>query len=192
MPLLALAGMLLGFVSWRRAKAAGRRPRLALAGLALSGTAVVVQLVLWQAIEGWLLPAMERRTTAALTAACEGRFEQAVPEPGGPSISPAQTGPSREDLDAFAAGVRAAMGEVRSIRIVNSNVSGSALAPQVDLALTLQFTQGSCIGSARVQWITPGPDDPQPWLPTSRVLEMEISLSGGQSISLPPAEPKSP
>lgn len=185
-PLLAAASGVMGVVAWRRARAAGRRSRLATASLVITGAAIAAQVALWQVVGDWLIPTMERRTVSALAAACEGRFDAAVPESGVPTLAPTQPAPTPEQVTRFAADLGAAMGGFKSVSVINPEVSGSVLAPTVGMALVAQFEKGSCSGSARVQWVPPRPDDATPWLPTARVIELEFSLPGGRILRMPP------
>jgi len=182
----------MGFIAWRRAAAAGRRTRMAGWALGLAGGAIVLQLSLAEAVGGWLLPNLERRTTQAITAACEGRFSAAVPDPESPSLAPAAAAPSPQAIDRFAADLAAAMGSLKSVSVINPEVNGSPLTPRVTMALVAQFEKGSCTVSARVQWVPPPASDPQPWLPTARVLEVEFALPGGRTLRVGPEETPTP
>lgn len=160
--------------------------------LGLAGAAIVLQLTLAEAVGGWLLPNLERRTSQAITAACEGRFQAAVPDPESPTLGPPAAAPSPEAIDRFAAELAAAMGPLKSVGVINPEVNGSPLSPLVTMALVAQFEKGSCTGSARVQWVPPPPSDPQPWLPTARVLEIEFALPGGRTLKVGPEQPATP
>lgn len=186
MPLLSALGAVLGVFAWRRAAASGRRSRLAMVSLLLAGIAFAVQVAAWHAADQWLLPALQRRTTTALMAACEGRQAVAVPESGSPTLAAGQPAPSEAEVLDFAQAVRDALGGVKSISVINPEVSGSALSPTVTMALVAQFERDACTGSARVQWVPPAATDPQPWLPVARVLEMELTLPDRRVLRLAP------
>lgn len=158
--------------------------------LGLAGAAIAVQLALAEAVNGWLLPNLERRTIRAITAACEGRFDQAVPETSG--LAPLSAAPSREAIERFAAELASDLGSLRSVSVIDPAVTGSPLTPLVSMALVARFEKGDCTGSAQVQWVAPQASDPQPWLPTARVLEIDFSLRGGRSIRVSAAEAASP
>jgi hypothetical protein len=190
LPPLAALGGVLGFIAWRKSAAAGRRNRLAGWALGLAGAAIALQLALAEAVNGWLLPQLERRTIRAITAACEGRFEAAVP--AGSTLTPVAPAPTRDAIERFAGELASTMGSLRSVSVIDPSVTGSPLTPLVTMALVARFEKGDCTGSAQVQWVAPEPSDPQPWLPAARVLEIDFSLRAGRSIRVSAPEAASP
>lgn len=197
MPLLCAAGGVLGFISFRRARAAQRRARLATAALTLTGLSLVLQVALWQMAGNWLLPAMQRRTVVALTAACEGNWSGAVPNGNGELMVSPQPAPGEDDTRAFSESLIRALGPVRSISMLNPEIGGALIGPTVSMALVITCERGSATGSARVQWVPSTPDDAEPWMPSARVLELEVNLPDQRTLSLrsaaePPAQPPTP
>lgn len=154
--------------------------------LLLAGIAFAAQVAAWRVADQWLLPTLQRRTTTALMAACEGEHGAAVPESGSPTLAAGLPAPSETEVLDFAQAVHTALGRVKSISVINPEVSGSALSPTVTMALVAQFERDACTGSARVQWVPPAASDPQPWLPVARVLELEFTLPDRRVLRLAP------
>ena len=185
----ALGGVL-GFISFRRARAAQQRTRLATAALVVTGLSLVVQVALWQMAGNWLLPAMQRRTVAALTAACEGNWGGAVPSTQNQVLVSPLPAPNQADTQAFSQSLTQALGPVRSISMLNPEIGGALVGPTVSMALVITCERGSATGSARVQWVPSDPDGAEPWMPSARVLELEVNLPDQRTLTLQPtAEP---
>lgn len=187
LPVFSAAGGVLGFVVHRRARALGRRSRLGIASLALTGVALLTQVGLWTMANTWLLPAMERRTVAALTAACRGDWTGAVPAP--PShmlVAPLPT-PSEPDTARFGRDLSDALGPVRSISTLNPEIGGALVGPTVSMALVINGERGSATGSARVQWVPSDPQAADAWLPSASVIEIEVDLPDHRTLTLRPS-----
>lgn len=190
LPVLSAAGGVLGFISFRRARAAKQRTRTATAALVLTGLSLVLQVALWQIAGNWLLPAMQRRTVTALTAACQGDWSGAVPTGQNQLMVSPQPAPSQDDTRAFSESLTQALGPVRSISMLNPEIGGALVGPTVSMALVITCERGSATGSARVQWVPSDPDQAEPWMPSARVLELEVNLPDQRTLSLrPTAEP---
>jgi len=197
LPILCAAGGVLGFISFRRARAAQQRTRLATAALVLTGVSLVLQVALWQLAGNWLLPAMQRRTVAALTAACQGDWSGAVPNGQNQLLVSPQPAPSQDDTRAFSQSLMQALGPVRSISMLNPEIGGALVGPTVSMALVVTCERGSATGSARVQWVPSDPNDAEPWMPSARVLELEVNLPDQRALALrpsvePPAQQPTP
>jgi len=191
-PVLAALSGVLGYVSWRRATASGHRSRLAQAALLLTGLALVVQLTVWHVASNWLLPSMERRTIAAIAAACTGDHAKAVAESSAPGLVAALPAPTDAQMRDFARELQESMGAWDSVTLISPEISGSPLAPTMTMALVLRLEHGDCSGSARVQWVPGDPADADPWLPAVRVIELEANLPGDRLLRLPPPKPETP
>lgn len=190
LPVLSAAGGVLGFISFRRARAAKQRTRTATAALVLTGLSLVLQVALWQIAGNWLLPAMQRRTVTALTAACQGDWSGAVPTGQNQLMVSPQPAPSQDDTRAFSESLTQALGPVRSISMLNPEIGGALVGPTVSMALVITCERGSATGSARVQWVPSDPEQAEPWMPSARVLELEVNLPDQRTLSLrPTAEP---
>jgi len=183
-PTLAMVAGILGFLARRRARIAGRPARLATAAISIAVASIAVQWLLWDLSSRWLLPAMQRRMSAAVTAACEGRWRDAVPSQASFSMAEPLPAPDEESTRRFAERLRKARGAIRSVSLVDQEITGSPMAPTVGMALVLDFEGGSATGSARVQWLPAATDTEAQWLPTVRLLELEVSLPGGDSLTL--------
>ena len=192
LPILSAAGGVMGFISLRRARAAQRRARLAITALALTGLSLVMQVALWQMAGNWLLPAMQRRTVAALTAACQGDAQRAVQPPRNELLVSPLPGPSAEQVRTFGQSLEQALGPVRSISLLNPEIGGALVGPTVSMAIVVSCERASATGSARVQWVPSDPEGPDPWLPSASVLEIEVNLPEQRTLSLRPSEPSTP
>ena len=197
LPVLCAAGGVLGFISFRRARAAKQRSRLATAALVLTGLSLVLQVALWQMAGNWLLPAMQRRTVTALTAACQGDWGGAVPASQNELLVVPLPAPTESDTQAFSRSLIESIGPVRSISMLNPEIGGALVGPTVSMALVITCERGSATGSARVQWVPSDPDQAEPWMPSARVLELEVNLPDQRTLSLrpttePPATPPNP
>lgn len=186
LPVLCAAGGVLGFISFRRARAAQQRTRLATAALVVTGLSLVLQVALWQMAGNWLLPAMQRRTVAALTAACQGDWSGAVPAGQNQLMVSPQPAPTEQDTRAFSLSLVESIGPVRSISVLNPEIGGALVGPTVSMALVITCERGSATGSARVQWVPSDPDQVEPWMPSARVLELEVNLPDHGILSLRP------
>jgi hypothetical protein len=74
---------------------------------------------------------------------------------------------------------------------------GALVGPTVSMALVITCERGSATGSARVQWVPSDPNQAEPWMPSARVLELEVNLPDQRTLSLrpntePPATPPNP
>lgn len=192
LPFVALFGGTVGFLARRRARAEGRSGRLATAAIAIAAASIVLQWLLWDLSSRWLLPAMQRRMTAAVTAACEGRWQAAVPPESGLGFAQALAAPDEAAMQQFAERLRVARGPLRSVSLVNQEIAGSPMAPTVTTALVLDFQGASATGSARLQWLPAATETEAQWLPSVRVLELEVSLPTGGSLLLRPSEEPAP
>jgi hypothetical protein len=191
-PVLGVLSGVLGYVSWRRAAAMGQRSRLARTAWLLTALSLVVQLTVWQLASHWLLPSMERRTVAAITAACTGDHVRAVIESSSPGLVAALPAPTEAQVQAFARQLRESMGTWDSVTLISPEISGSPLAPTMTMALILRMERGECSGSARVQWVPGDAADADPWLPAVRVIELEVNLPGDRPLHLAPPTPETP
>ena len=176
LPMFSAAGGVLGFIAHRRARAAKLRNRLATVALALTGVSLLLQVALWQMAGNWLLPAMQRRTVTAITAACSGDWATAVPPQRGPMITTPLPGPSEQDTIAFGRTLTEALGPVRSVSVLNPEIGGALVGPTVSMAVVINGERGSATGSAKVQWVPSDPETTDAWLPIAKVLEMEVDL----------------
>jgi hypothetical protein len=191
-PIFAALSGVLGFVSWRRAAASGRRSRLAQVALLLTGLALTVQLAVWHLATDWLLPSMERRTAAAIAAACTGDHDRAVADSSSPGLVAALPAPTESQVREFARQLQDAMGDWDSVTLISPEISGSPLAPTMSMAMVLRLERGDCSGSALVQWVPGDPADVDPWLPAVRVIELEANLPGDRVLRLAPPTPETP
>lgn len=181
---LAVLGGCLGLTARQRARRSGGRTTLATVAIGLAAASVAAQWALSSVSTGWLMPTMERRMVAAITAACEGRPDDAVPETAEYGFAHALPAPSSEAIRSFADRLRTARGGLRSVSLVNREVAGSPIAPTIIAALVLDFEHGAATGSARMQWLPADPSGEAQWLPKVRLLELEISLADGASLML--------
>ena len=122
--------------------------------------------------------------TAAITAACEGSWRVAVPTEAGLGLVQALPAPDEAATLRFSEQLRAARGRLRSVSLVNQEISGSPMSPTVTTALVLDFEGGSATGSARLQWLPAATDREAQWLPTARLLELDVSTPQGTSLTL--------
>lgn len=187
MPLLTGVAALGGAISFQRARRNGASTLLSRIALIMAGMALSVQVGVSLIASRWLAPAMQKRTTEALTAAIAGDHAAAIPTvPEFLSFAQPLPAPSAESMTRFSAQVRKALGELRSISQVNESVGGSALSPTVSMPLVLEFERQSATGWARVQWVPASDPDQRDWLPAVRVLEAEITLPDGSAAKLAP------
>ena len=186
LPFVALFGGVVGFMARRRARNEGRPARLATAAIVIAAISIATQWLLWDLSTRWLMPSMQRRMSAAITAACEGRWQQAVPEDSGLGFAQAMPAPGEAATARFAESLRAAHGTLRGVSLVNQEISGSPMSPTVTAALVLEFEHGSATGSARLQWLPATTESEAQWLPTVRLLELEVSVPTGTSLLLEP------
>lgn len=194
MPLLTGIAAFGGVVSFQRARRSGAPTLLPRLALIMAGVALAVQIGVSLLASRWLAPAMQKRTSVALTAAIQGDHAASVPGvPDFLSFAQPLPAPSAEAMTRFSAQVRQALGELRSISQVNESVGGSAMSPTVSMPLVLEFERQSATGWARVQWVPSSDPDQRDWLPAVRVLEVEITLPDGGTAKLAPdAAPSSP
>lgn len=198
LPFVALFGATVGFLARRRARSEGRHARLATAAIVIAAASIALQWLLWDLSTRWLLPAMERRMSAAITAACDGAWNLAVPPQAGLGLVQAQPAPNEAATDRFSQSLRTARGRLRSVSLVNQEIAGSPMSPTVTTALVLEFEKGSATGSARLQWLPAATEGEAQWLPTVRLLELDVSLPEGESLTLkpddaaPPDRPEAP
>lgn len=187
MPLLTGVAAFGGVISFQRARRSGAPTLLPRIALIMAGVALSVQVGVSLLAGRWLAPAMQRRTTVALTAAITGDHAAAIPAvPDLLSFAQPLPAPTAESMTGFSAQVRQALGELRSISQVNESVGGSALSPTVSMPLVLEFERQSATGWARVQWVPASDPDQRDWLPAVRVLEVEITLPDGSTAKLAP------
>jgi hypothetical protein len=187
MPLLTGIAAFGGVVSFQRARRSGAPTLLPRMALIMAGVALAVQIGVSLLANHWLAPAMQKRTTVALTAAIGGDHAAAIPAmPDLFSFAQPLPAPNAESMTRFAAQVRQALGDLRSISQVNETVDGSALSPTVSMPLVLEFERQSATGWARVQWVPASDPEQRDWLPAVRVLEVEITLPDGSTARLAP------
>ncbi len=186
MPFLSAVGGVCGFISYQRARAHHRPTRLAMAALIITGASLLVQLTLWQVASSWLMPAMHRRTVEAVTAACHGDWQKAVPDSSSSLLITPLPAPSMQSTTDFAAALQKSHGTLQSVSVLNESLSGSPMSPVISMALMLQFEQGSASGSAKVQWVPSHASDEQPWMPSVRLVQLEVSLADNATLSLQP------
>jgi hypothetical protein len=187
MPLLTGIAAFGGVVSFQRARRSGAPTLLPRLALIMAGVALSVQIGVSLLASRWLAPAMQRRTSVALTAAINGDHAASVPGvPDFLSFAEPLPAPSADAMTRFSAQVRQAHGELRSISQVNESVGGSAMSPTVSMPLVLEFERQSATGWARVQWVPASNPDQRDWLPAVRVLEVEITLPDGSTAKLAP------
>ncbi|MFM7809500.1 MAG: hypothetical protein ACKPEA_16465, partial [Planctomycetota bacterium] len=158
--------------------------RLATAAIVIAALSIATQWLLWDLSTRWLLPSMQRRMSASITAACEGRWPQAVPADSGLGFAQALSAPSEAAMARFAESLRAAHGTLRGVSLVNQEISGSPMSPTITAALVLEFERGTATGSARLQWLPSATEGEAQWLPTVRLLELEVSVPNGASLVL--------
>jgi len=185
MPMFSAVGATLGFIAFHRARAAHKKYRLATTALVLAGISLVVQIAVWQMASNWLMPAMQRRTVAAITAACQGDWRTAVPTQDN-AMFLQQAAPSQTATETFSNALATARGGVQSISIVNPEISGSMMAPTISMAIVVNFQKGSATGSAKVQWVPSNTFNAEPWMPSVRLLELEINVTKETTLSLLP------
>lgn len=186
MPFLALLGGTLGLVARRRARAEGRSARLATSAIVVAAVSVAMQWALWDLSTRWLMPSMQRRMTAAITAACEGRWQDAVPAEPGFGFAQALPAPDEAATDRFARSLRERRGGLRSVSLVSQEITGSPMSPTVTAALVLEFETGSATGSASMQWLPAATETEAQWLPSVRLLTLEVSLPADETLRLAP------
>ncbi|NBQ89007.1 MAG: DUF4190 domain-containing protein [Betaproteobacteria bacterium] len=184
LPFVALFGGVVGFMARRRARSEGRPARLATAAIVIAVLSIATQWLLWDLSTRWLLPSMQRRMSASITAACEGRWQQAVPADSGLGFAQALPAPGEAATTRFAERLRAAHGTLRGVSLVNQEISGSPMSPTVTAALVLEFDRGTATGSARLQWLPSATEGEAQWLPTVRLLELEVSVPTSASLVL--------
>jgi hypothetical protein len=194
MPLLTGIAAFGGVISFQRARHGGAPTLLPRLSLIMAGVALSVQIGVSLLASRWLAPAMQKRTSVALTATVRGDHAAAVPTvPDFLSFAQPLPAPSAESMTIFSAQVRQALGEIRSISQVNESVGGSAMSPTVSMPLVLEFERQSATGWARVQWVPASDPEQRDWLPAVRVLEVEITLPDGSTARLAPdSGPTSP
>jgi hypothetical protein len=194
MPLLTGIAAFGGVISFQRARHGGAPTLLPRLSLIMAGVALSVQIGVSLLASRWLAPAMQKRTSVALTATVRGDHAAAVPTvPDFLSFAQPLPAPSAESMTRFSAQVRQALGEIRSISQVNESVGGSAMSPTVSMPLVLEFERQSATGWARVQWVPASDPEQRDWLPAVRVLEVEITLPDGSTARLAPdSGPTSP
>lgn len=193
MPLLTGVAAFGGVISFQRARRSGAPTLLPRIALIMAGVALSVQIGVSLLASRWLAPAMQKRTSVALTAAINGDHAASVPGvPDFLSFAEPLPAPGADAMTRFSAQVRKALGELRSISQVNESVGGSALSPTVSMPLVLEFERQSATGWARVQWVPASDPDQRDWLPAVRVLEVEITLPDGSTAKLAPGAPTSP
>jgi hypothetical protein len=194
MPLLTGIAAFGGVISFQRARHGGAPTLLPRLSLIMAGVALSVQIGVSLLASRWLAPAMQKRTSVALTATVRGDHAAAVPTvPDFLSFAQPLPAPSAESMTRFSAQVRQALGEIRSISQVNESVGGSAMSPIVSMPLVLEFERQSATGWARVQWVPASDPEQRDWLPAVRVLEVEITLPDGSTARLAPdSGPTSP
>jgi hypothetical protein len=186
-PLLTGIAAFGGVISFQRARHGGAPTLLPRLSLIMAGVALAVQIGVTLLANRWLAPAMQKRTAVALTAAIGGDHAAAIPAlPDFLSFAQPLPAPDAESMTRFAAQVRQALGELRSISQVNDSVGGSALSPTVSKPLVLEFERQSATGWARVQWVPASDPEQRDWLPAVRVLEVEIKLPDGSTARLAP------
>jgi hypothetical protein len=187
MPLLTGLAAFGGMIAFQRARRNGAPTLLPRIALFMAGLALTLQIGVSLLANRWLAPAMQKRTSVALTAAIGGDHAAAIPAtPDFLSFAQPLPAPTAESTTRFAAQVRQALGELRSISQVNDSVGGSAMSPTVSMPLVLEFERQSATGWARVQWVPASDPEQRDWLPAVRVLEVEITLPDGSTARLAP------
>ena len=189
-PFAPLAGVVLGFVSWRRINASQGRLRgrsIALAALVLGLVMLPAQYILTSRIESSQATLKKQGFQEAFATLFNPTLPDRKSELGG--ILGAYEGrrPSLEDVEQFVADVEGQFGSFQSVSLINSSPVASGMFIQLnqECALYLTFEDGSTTGAARCSVLGTGWSTPY----TVRISTLQLNLENGGVLEFAPRLP---
>jgi hypothetical protein len=171
----SLAATILGAIALRRIRlAAGRLSgrRLALAGTLLGSIGVVVWLGGLSWLGNWyrgvLNEAMSQRVTTFLELAADQPAEAAAEFHWGKNRGSSAI--SADEAGRFGGEVRSRFGQLHEFSIISEASTGTAFAPELEIAATFRFERGERLGAATFA-VVPGSN---PFIPRVRLRSLRI------------------
>ena len=189
-PFAPIAGVILGFVSWRRINASQGRLRgrsIALAAMLLGLVMLPAQYILTSRIEASQATLKKQGFQEAFATLFNPTLPDRKSELAG--ILGAYEGrrASLEDVEQFVADVEGQFGAFQSVSLINSAPVASGMFIQLnqECALYLNFEEGSTTGAARCSVLGTGWSTPY----TVRISTLQLNLENGGVLEFAPRLP---